>query len=178
MPVSPWIITVMPRMKNLSSGYLASMSSSPSKILLICTLYATMFLMRVTEDMVHFKAARSHKPGGMGRDHRSTKVHMWVTVDDLPFDSQEKKLVRQKLAHHINHNDELWVESEEERSQELNRDRALERLNQLLEEALHTDAPRLPTEPTRSSDERRLHDKHHHGRVKASRHSPHHSDSV
>jgi ribosome-associated protein len=130
-------------------------------------------VMIVTKDQVHFKAVRSHKPGGMNRDHRSTKVHMWVPVEDLPLDNHKKHIIREKLSHHINHNDEIWIECEEERSQEMNREKALEHLNQIISDAIDEDPKRLPTAPNRLDREKRLHNKHHHSHIKKARRASH-----
>lgn len=115
--------------------------------------------MRVTLDDVRMKTARASGPGGENRDHRSTKVQLWITVADLPLDEHEKNLIRQKLDRHVNNDDELWVECEETRSQELNRDRALEHLNALIEGALQTMPPRIPSRPPRSAKETRIREK-------------------
>jgi ribosome-associated protein len=134
--------------------------------------------MFVEKGHIRFKASRSHGPGGQNVDHRATKVHAWVHIDDLPLDEKQKRIVREKLAKHINHDDELWAECQEERSQEENREHVVKHLNELLTHALDIHPPRIPTEPTRSSDERRLHDKHHHSHAKHARHGGHHIDAA
>lgn len=112
--------------------------------------------MRITERNVRFKAVRSGGPGGQRANRRSTKVQLWVKIGNLTLTEIEKRRIRRKLAKHINHLDELWVENEEERSQKLNRDNALEHINELIEEALKVPKPRIPTEPPRSAEEVRI----------------------
>ena len=128
------------------------------------------------EQLVHFKASYAHGPGGQNRDHRSTKIHMWVKVDDLPLEPLEKRRIREKLEHHVNHDDELWVEDQETRSQGENREKALERLYAMIKGALHEEPPRIPSKPSRSDKENRLEDKHRHSQKKKQRfegHLPH-----
>ena len=84
---------------------------------------------------------------------------MWVRVDELPFDSHEKQMLRKKLAHHINQDDEIWVECQETRSQETNRDLALAHLNKLIEDALKEPPLRVPNEPPLNAEDIRIHDK-------------------
>jgi ribosome-associated protein len=116
--------------------------------------------MLITEkDIIKFKAVRSSGPGGQRVNRRSTKVQLWVKISDLPLSERDKKKIRQSLAHHINHKDELWVYDQEERSQELNKDKALARLNQMIVEALKEPPPRLPAEPRRSTKEVRIKEK-------------------
>ncbi len=113
----------------------------------------------VKREFVRFKAARSHKPGGMNRDHRATKIQAWIKVQDLPLTLIQKKTVRKKLAFCINKDDEIFVESEETRSQETNKDRAVEHLNFLVESALREPLKRIPSEPTRKAKEERISEK-------------------
>ena len=121
------------------------------------------------EHIVRFKAAHAHGPGGQNRDHRATKVHMWVKVDDLPLEPLEKRKIRRKLEKHINHDDEIFVEDQETRSQEQNRDKALKRLIMMIEGALHEPPPRIPNEPPLSAEEERLQRKHKHSQKKKKR---------
>ncbi len=95
------------------------------------------------------KAVRAKGPGGHNSDRRSKKVQMWVEVSKLPITDEEKELVRERLAHRINKNDELEEVCEDQRSQELNRDIGLERMNALIEEAITVEKPRIPTEAPR-----------------------------
>lgn len=115
----------------------------------------------IKREIVTFRAARAHKPGGMNVDHRATKVRAWVKIEDLPLSSAEKKLLRKKLEKHINNEDELWALCDETRSQELNKDEAVEKLRSLVREALAVPPPRIPNEPPRSAENERIEDKKH-----------------
>jgi ribosome-associated protein len=128
--------------------------------------------MLLRMDDVKFKAVRSRGPGGERTDRRSTKVQMWVKIDDLPLSEQDKKTIRRKLAHHINQKDELWVQEEEERSQKMNRDKAISRLNIMIEEALLKPPKRIPTTPPRQAEEARLRAKKIKSQKKKSRKPP------
>ncbi len=92
-------------------------------------------------------------------NRRSTKVEIWVSVKNLPLSEKERKIIRKKLAGHLNQKDEIWVENQETRSQEMNRDLAMGRLNALLKEALRVPKARIPTEPRRGAKERRIKEK-------------------
>ncbi len=115
--------------------------------------------MLVNEKNVRFKAVRAGGPGGQNVNRRSTKVQMWVKIADLPLEETERKRIRAKLKNHINLNDELEVINEDERSQELNRDKALEKMNELLTEALQVRKPRIKTRPPRRVEETRIREK-------------------
>lgn len=125
--------------------------------------------MRIPENIIHFKAARSSGPGGQNVNKRATKVHLWVSMAELPLNDFEKAMIREKLAHHISKDDNLWLEVEEERTQEANKEIAIERLNRLIEEALHESLPRIPTNPSVAAEERRIAEKKTHGEKKKKR---------
>lgn len=116
--------------------------------------------MHIDEKYIRFKAARSGGPGGQRVNKRATKVQAWVKIEGLPFSEEEKRRMREKLSNRINHDDELEVESEEERFQEQNKERAIEKIHELLEEALHKDPPRIPTKKRNSVKEREMRHNH------------------
>ncbi len=115
--------------------------------------------MVIDEQNVKIKTSRASGPGGQNVNKRSTRVQAWITIGALNLSEEEKNRIREKLANKINERDELETESDEERAQEQNRDRAIEKLNTLVEEALHEDALRVPTEPHQGAIEERLHHK-------------------
>ena len=112
--------------------------------------------MLIGKNQARFKASRSSGPGGQRVNRRSTKVEIWVKVGNLPLSPKDRNLIRRKLARHLNAKDEIWVENQETRSQEANRDLALENLNAMLESALRVPKLRIPTEPRRSAVEGRI----------------------
>lgn len=101
--------------------------------------------MKINEKYVKIKTARASGPGGQRVNKRATKVQIQVKIEGLPFSESEKRKIRRKLANRIDKDDELLIESEEERFQEQNRERAMEKLNKLVEEALRDNPPRIPT---------------------------------
>lgn len=102
--------------------------------------------MHIDENNIKFKAVRASGPGGQNVNRRSTKVQIWVEVGKLGLTEEEEKRIREKLAHRLNQRDELEVVVEDQRSQEENRDIALERLRTMIEEALRVPPERIPTE--------------------------------
>lgn len=119
---------------------------------------------------IKFKTARSSGPGGSNASRRSTKVQVWVKINDLPLTEAQKKLLRSKLPRHrLNHNDEVEAWCEEERSQERNRENAMEHLTDVINTTLKVDTPRIPTEVPRRVKRERVEDKKRHGFKKALR---------
>jgi ribosome-associated protein len=64
---------------------------------------------------------------------------------------------------------ELVIKAQQHRSQEMNRDAALERLHEIVESAARVPKTRKATKPTRSSKRKRLEGKVRRGRIKALR---------
>lgn len=129
--------------------------------------------MLVDPKKVKFKAVRASGPGGQRANRRSTRVQLWVRIEDLPIAKMQKKMLREKLWHHVNHNDEIWVADQEERSQEMNRDKALAHLNSMIENALHVNPPRIRTERPRRAENIRIKFKRVRSIKKQSRRSSH-----
>lgn len=95
------------------------------------------------ENKVRFEATRSEGAGGENVNRRATKVHAWAKIDDLKLGDDQKKLVREKLAHRVTKHDELEVTNEEERDQEENKEKALEIMERLIEEAIKVPPERV-----------------------------------
>lgn len=112
--------------------------------------------MIIDPKKVKFKAVRAGGPGGQRANRRSTRVQLWTKIEDLPILKIQKKMLREKLWHHINHDDEIWVADQEERSQELNRDKALAHLNSMIENAIKIRPERIPTERPRAAEDLRI----------------------
>lgn len=129
--------------------------------------------MIIDHQKVIFKAVRAHGPGGQNANRRSTRVQLWVRIGDLPITDAQKKVLREKLWHHVNRDDEVWVADEEERLQGRNRDKALAHLNSLIEVALRVPPPRIPTEKPRNAEDVRIRAKKIKSAKKQSRRASH-----
>lgn len=120
-------------------------------------------------------ASRSSGPGGQHRDKASTRAELSLTLDSLAGLESE---IADKLAAALGLEERpLRIVVQDERSLSRNREIAIERLAQLVDEALAPPAPpRRPTRPGRTSRERRLAEKVRRGRDKVLRHPPHDAD--
>ena len=112
--------------------------------------------MSIGKKYIRFKAVRSSGPGGQRVNKRATKVQGQIKIETLPFSEEEKKKIREKFSGRIDRDDELLVESEEERFQEQNRERVIEKINYLIREALREKPPRVPMKKRNSVKEREM----------------------
>lgn len=107
-----------------------------------------------TEENIYWKAARASGPGGQRVNKRSTKVQVWLPISSLLISDVQKNVLREKLIKRINKEDEIEVVCEEERSQKANKEKAILLLNEIIIEALRTQKKRIPTKPTKGSEQR------------------------
>lgn len=113
---------------------------------------------------------RFSRSGGPGGQHANTSDTRAEVTFDIAGSASLTEWQRRRLL------DRLGVEvrsaADDERSQVRNRALALERLAGRLAAALHVEAPRRPTRPSRAARQRRLDDKQRRSDVKRSRRRP------
>ena len=124
----------------------------------------------IPESELEFKTSRSGGPGGQNVNKLETRVTVLFDVDRSPSLSDgQKRRIRTGLSTRIDKRGHLRVVSQKHRSQEANRQAAVERLGQLLRDALKRKPVRKKTKPTAGSRERRLKKKKERSRLKQQR---------
>jgi ribosome-associated protein len=119
---------------------------------------------------LNFRASRAGGPGGQHVNTSSTRVELVWSVDSSPsLSDAQRARIQEKLANRINAAGELLLAEGGSRSQHQNREAVVDRLRDLLIEALHIPKPRRKTRPTRASKERRLQSKKRRSEVKKMR---------
>ena len=104
-----------------------------------------------------FTFARSGGNGGQNVNKVNSKVHLVLPLSGLDgLTDMEMNRLRTKLAAIINKDDCLFLDVDDERYQERNREIALARLEARIAQALIIPKKRIKTKPTRASKERKL----------------------
>ena len=114
--------------------------------------------------------SRSGGPGGQNVNKVNTKVTLrlsFAAVEGLA--EAELARVKNLLANRITTADEIVINSDEERSQKINLERAYCRLEALIAAAARLPKRRRPTKPSPAAREQRLRTKQLHSRKKAIR---------
>jgi len=109
---------------------------------------------------ITYKASRSGGKGGQNVNKVSSKVELLFSVDTSAlFNEDEKLLLKDKLQTRFNKDGYVQVICDEERSQYLNKQKALERLIGLLTRSLHKPKVRKATRVSKAAKAARLENK-------------------
>lgn len=122
---------------------------------------------RIPESEFIFLTSRSSGPGGQNVNKVNTKVEIHFNVQlSAGLSTYEKELICKNLMNRINSAGELVVRSQSERTQLMNRKKALEKLLILISDGLIEKPERKSTAPSKKSKAERLDEKKKRGKIK------------
>lgn len=106
---------------------------------------------------VIFKTSRSGGKGGQNVNKVSSKVELIFNINEAGFFSDEEKdLLKNRLDHRLDSEGLLHVVSQEDRSQLLNKEKAIAKLMDLLKRSLLVQKKRKPTKIPKAVIQKRL----------------------
>lgn len=124
----------------------------------------------ICDDELIFKASRSSGPGGQNVNKVNTRITLFLDVANCgSFSDVQKRRILSRLATRADKNGLVRVASQKFRTQKANRRAAVERLQQLLAEALKTRPVRKKTKIPYAAKQRRLEEKRRRSLLKRQR---------
>jgi ribosome-associated protein len=127
----------------------------------------------IPDDELHIEFIRSSGPGGQNVNKVSTAVQLRFDALHSPTLTEPiRKRLFQIAGRRKTSEGVIVITARQFRTQEKNRLDAIQRLQKLVERAMHTPVLRRPTKPTRTSRERRIESKKRISRKKQDRRRP------
>lgn len=115
-------------------------------------------------------ASRSGGPGGQHVNKSDTRITIrWNVKTTTALTEEQKARVIKNLEHKLTADGDLIVHNSESRSQQQNKEKALEHLANIVRRALYVPKKRIATKVSKTTKEKRFQQKKHRSDIKKSR---------
>lgn len=123
----------------------------------------------IPERELEFSAIRAQGAGGQNVNKVSTAIHLRFDIKRSSLPENYKERLLSYKDQRITQDGVVIIKAQRFRSQEKNKEEALQRLKQLILQANTVQKPRRATKPSKSSQLKRLDSKERKGKIKALR---------
>ena len=123
----------------------------------------------IADTEIEFSAIRAQGSGGQNVNKVSSAIHLRFDISASSLPEVYKQRLLALRDKRITKEGVIIIKAQKYRTQEKNRDDALERLVEMIKAAIVVQKTRRPTKPTKGSQKRRLNSKAHRSKVKSLR---------
>ena len=128
--------------------------------------------LKIEESELQFDYVRASGPGGQNVNKVATAVQLRFNIRDSSLPEGPKARLTQLAGKRVTSEGILLIEAKRFRTQEQNREDALQRFIELVRKSLVRPKTRRKTKPTKASKEARLKEKKRKGEIKRLRNKP------
>lgn len=125
--------------------------------------------LSIPMEEIEMRAVRSRGAGGQNVNKVATAIHLRFDYRHSPALPDAVRVKLSKLDDQRVTESHIVIKAQEHRSQSRNREAALERLRELIRDALVEQRPRIPTRPSRKARAKRVDSKRRLGNLKKTR---------
>lgn len=123
----------------------------------------------LSEGEIEFSAIRAQGSGGQKVNKVSAAIHLRFDIEDSSLPAFYKERLLELKDKRVTKEGVIIIKAQQHRSQEQNKDEALQRLGELIKSVNQVQKKRVKTKPTKGSVKRRLNSKKKHAQKKSLR---------